>query len=182
MTALLLIDVQQGFKDLAHWGGARNNQLAEHNCKTLLDTYRSKGLPVYHIQHCSTNPNSPLHEDNPGNSLHELVTPQGREPVIKKSVNSAFIGTQLDQKLASEGINHVVIAGLTTDHCVSTSVRMAANLGFKTTLIEDATATFDKIGLDGTKYPAQLMHDTVIASLKDEFANIETTQSWLEKL
>ena len=174
--ALLLIDIQQGFDDVNYWGGGRNNEDAEANAGKLLAHWRAQGWPVYHIQHCSTLPQSPLHPSHPGNALQTVVQPAKGEPVVKKQTNSAFIGTGLSDTLETANLNQVVICGLTTDHCVSTTVRMAGNLGFDTFLVHDATATFDKVGHNGERYPAQLLHDTAIASLKDEFATVVSTE------
>jgi hypothetical protein len=52
---------------------------------------------------------------------------------------------------------------------------MAGNFGFDTFLVSDATATFNKKGLDGQNYPAELIHETALASLNDEFARVVTT-------
>jgi nicotinamidase-related amidase len=173
--ALILVDIQQGFMDIDYWGGGRNNPGAELRASELLNIWRKNRLPIFHVRHCSTNPVSPLHETNAGNCFHELVTPQPAESIIKKKVNSAFIGTDLAAQLDQAGINTLVIAGLTTDHCISTTVRMAGNLGYKTFLVSDATATFNKTGIDGQHYPAELIHQTALASLNKEFATIITT-------
>ena len=173
--ALILIDIQKGFEDIAYWGGQRNNPDAEENAGELLRLWRTNNLPVFHIQHCSSNPASLLHETNEGNQFKDLVKPIGSEPVIKKNVNSAFIGTNLKEQLDNAGITKLVIVGLTTDHCVSTSVRMAGNFGFDTFIVADATATFNKKGLDGQNYTAELMHETALASLNGEFATVVTT-------
>lgn len=179
--ALLLIDIQSAFDDLAYWGGERNNPEAEQRASELLQLWRARRLPVFHIKHCSTTPGSPLHPSHPGNAIHPLVAPLGGEPVIEKNVNSAFIGTDLQQRLESAHITKLVIVGLTTDHCVSTTTRMAGNLGFDTTLVDDATATFCKHGKDGQLFSAQLIHDTAIASLNGEFAHIATTAEILKQ-
>jgi len=174
--ALLLVDIQKGFDNIEYWGGQRNNLQAEENASELLKLWRCHKLPIFHIQHCSTNPRSPLHETNEGNDIKELVMPFHNEPVIRKNVNSAFIGTDLKERLDDQKITQLVIVGLTTDHCISTTTRMAGNLGFDTILVSDATATFNKRGPDGLNYPAQLIHATALASLNEEFASVVTTE------
>ena len=174
--ALILVDIQKGFDDIEYWGGQRNNPDAEENASELLKLWREHNLPIFHIQHCSSNPESLLHETNAGNDFKDLVKPIGNEPIIKKNVNSAFIGTDLKEQLDNLKITKLVIVGLTTDHCISTTTRMAGNLGFDTFLVSDATATFNKKGLEGQNYPAELIHATALASLNDEFATIVTTK------
>ncbi len=180
--ALLLIDVQKGFDDLQHWGGQRNNPNAEKNIESLLQIWREKELPIFHIKHCSLEKDSPLARTDDGNNFKSFIIPQDNEPIIEKEVNSAFIGTDLYDQLHHKEINNLVIVGLTTDHCVSTSTRMAGNYGFKTYLVEDAVATFNKIGANGVEYDAQLIHDTAIASLKDEFAIITSTSILIDSI
>lgn len=170
--ALLLIDIQKGFLEEEFWGGNRNNKDAEIICGKILNTWRELNLPLFHIRHSSVNPRSKLHPSNKGFDFNEQVTPLPDEPVITKHVNSAFIGTDLKDRLDTAKINTLVIAGLTTNHCVSTTVRMAGNYGYETYLIADATATFDRIGIKGEKYDAETIHLTSLASLKEEFATI----------
>lgn len=177
--ALLLIDIQKGFENEKYWGGNRNNTDAEEKCARLLAVWRKLGLPVFHIMHGSRNPDSPLHPSKPGFELHDSIVPLASEPVIVKDVNSAFIGTDLEEKLKKKGISTLVIAGLTTNHCISTTTRMAGNLDFNTYLVADATATFDRKGLDGRIFDAELVHQTTLASLNEEFATVLTTHELL---
>ncbi len=178
-TALIVIDVQEGFNEPNYWG-KRNNPDAEHNMAQLLWEWRKKQRPIYHIQHMSTNPRSPLRPDQAGNAIKKVVAPLKDEIVIQKTVNSAFIGTDLEARLREIGAESVVIVGLTTNHCVETSARMAGNLGFKTMVVADATATFDRTGHDGAHYPAETVHALSLANLHGEFATIVTTSQLLE--
>jgi nicotinamidase-related amidase len=173
--ALILIDIQKGFDNIEYWCGQRNNLDAENNAGELLNFWRNNQLPIFHIQHCSSIPTSLLNETNKGNEFKDIVKPVGEEPIIKKNVNSAFIGTDLKERLDNEKITKLVIVGLTTDHCVSTTTRMAGNFGFDTFLVSDATATFNKKGLDGQNFSAELIHETALASLNGEFATVVTT-------
>jgi nicotinamidase-related amidase len=173
--ALILVDIQKGFDNIEYWGGQRNNPDAEKNSSDLLRLWRELDLPIFHIKHCSFDPKSLLHEANGGNDFKDIVKPLSNEPIIKKNVNSAFIGTDLEEQLDNLKITKLVIVGLTTDHCISTTTRMAGNLGFDVFLVSDATATFNRKGLDGQDYPAELIHATALASLSDEFARIVTT-------
>ena len=173
--ALILIDIQKGFDNVKYWGGQRNNLDAENNAGELLSLWRKNQLPIFHIQHCSSSATSLLNETNEGNEFKDIVKPVGGEPIIKKNVHSAFIGTNLKERLDGLKITKLVIVGLTTDHCVSTTTRMAGNFGFDTFLVSDATATFNKKGLEGQNFSAELIHETALASLNGEFATIVTT-------
>lgn len=176
-VALLIIDVQKGFDDPS-WGH-RNNPDAEEKIAQLLTHWRSHSRPIIHIRHCSVEPNSPLRSNQPGNTFKEVVKPLPREPEFTKTVNSAFIGTELEQYLRNQAILQLVVVGLTTDHCVSTSVRMAGNLGFHVTVVSDATATFDRTDHRGIHYSADAIHNIHLASLNGEFCTVQTTEQVL---
>ncbi len=175
--ALLLIDVQKGLDDPSL--GTRNNPHAESNIALLLAAWRRRGLPVIHVRHNSTEPDSPLRPELPGNAFKEEARPLPAEQQFSKSVNSAFIGTGLEEHLHQEAISSLVVAGLTSDHCVSTTTRMAENLGFEVTLVSDATAAFERTGHDGTHYTADEMHRISLASLNGEFCTIRSTEELL---
>jgi nicotinamidase-related amidase len=179
-TALIVIDVQKGFDDPS-WG-KRNNPDAESHIALLLAEWRNHDLPIIHIRHDSKEPNSPLRPDLPGNAFKEEVRPLPEEQQFRKSVNSAFIGTDLEHYLHEQDIASLVIVGLTTDHCISTSTRMAANLGFTVTVISDATATFDREGYDGVRYSADDIHKINLVSLHGEFCSVRSTEEVLKEI
>jgi nicotinamidase-related amidase len=176
-AALLLIDVQQGF-DAPGWG-ERNNPDAERNIGRLLEAWRTAGWPVLHVQHISVEPGSVLGPGQPGAELKPEAMPTTEEPLFQKNVNSAFIGTDLESHLRERGIEALVIVGLTTNHCVSTTARMSGNLGFDTYVVDDATATFDRVGHDGRRYDAAEVHAISLASLHGEFATVLGTDEVL---
>jgi nicotinamidase-related amidase len=177
-TALIVIDVQKGFDD-PMWG-PRNNPGAEAAIARLLGAWREAKRPIFHVQHLSKNPSSPLRPGQPGADIKDEVKPLPGETVVTKQVNSAFIGTDLEERLRRAGIKTLVTAGFCTDHCVSTTTRMAANLGFGVIMPEDAAVAFDRTGYDGTVYPAELIHRTSLASLHGEFATVVDSRTLLE--
>jgi nicotinamidase-related amidase len=172
-STLLVVDLQQGF-DTPAWG-RRNNPHLEHCASELLRLWRGTGRPVVHVRHMSTDPASPLRPGQPGNAFKPETAPIAGEAVIEKSVNSAFIGTSLEADLRRAGCRGLVIVGLTTNHCVSTTARMAGNLGFVTWVVSDATATFDRVGPDGVAYRAEQVHAMALSDLHGEFATIVDT-------
>lgn len=70
---LILIDIQKAFNNIEYWGGQRNNLNAEENASILLKLWRENNLPIFHIQHCSINPNSLHHESNEDNEFKDIV-------------------------------------------------------------------------------------------------------------
>jgi nicotinamidase-related amidase len=178
-AVLLIIDMQKGFDDPS-WG-RRNNLHMEDRVAELLDAWRSLGAPLIHAKHMSSNPASPLCPGQPGNDFKPCATPLPHEQVIEKRVNSCFIGTSLETDLQRRGHKTLVIVGLTTNHCVSTTTRMAGNLDFKTWLVSDATATFDRRGPDGLLYRAEQIHAIALADLHGEFATVIDTKTLIHK-
>lgn len=175
-TALLVIDMQMGFDDPA-WG-SRNNPGAEANVAALLAAWRTAKAPVIHVHHDSPDLAGRLRPATPGNAVKAEACPQEREKIFRKTVNSAFIGTGLEAELRAMGVRALAVIGLTTNHCISTTVRMASNLGFETFVAGDATATFDRVGVNGEVRLAQDVHNAALSDLQDEFAEVVESR-WL---
>lgn len=169
-AALIVIDMQEGFDDPA-WG-PRNNPTAEARVAMLLHIWREATAPVIHVHHRSSSPTGSFRLGTRGIRPKVEAVPQASEAVYEKWVNSAFIGTTLEADLRKRGIQTLVLVGLTTNHCVSTTARMAGNLGFTTYVVADATATFDRARADGRPRAAEDVHNAALGDLQGEFAEV----------
>lgn len=168
-TALIPIDVQQGF-DYPGWP-SRNNPAMEANGQRLLAAWRAAGLPLIHVRHDSIHANSSLHPAHPGNAFRPGFEPRDGEPVVSKSVNAALIGTDLDLRLRRLGVTRLVLFGISTDMCVSTTARVAANMGYEVIVVGDACACFELGGI-----AADDIHRAHLATLGFEFATVMGTR------
>lgn len=172
-AVLLPIDMQQAF-DARPWPRRWNGQV-DANGLALLAAWRSTGRPIIHVRHDSVQPGSSLAAGAPGNAFRPGFEPRDGEPLVIKSVNSAFIGTDLDLRLKRLGAKHVVAFGISTDMCVSTTVRTGANLGWDMVLVPDACDCFDTPDCSGTTIPAEEVQRVHVATLAFEFCRTLST-------
>jgi nicotinamidase-related amidase len=161
--------VQQGFDDAGYWG-PRNNPACEENIAALIAHARANGWPLVYVRHDSDEERSPLRRGGPGNAFKPVVSGEP-DLLISKRTNSCFYGDpDLHQWLRERNIEHLVICGITTNHCCETTARMAGNLGYDVRFVLDATHTFDR----GDLTADQLAHATA-TNLNEEFATVVTT-------
>lgn len=175
LPTLLVIDAQRAW-DEPSWP-ERNNPDAEARVADLLAAWREEGAPVVHVRHESAGPNGVFRRGTDAFEFKAEAAPLPGEPVVDKRVNSGFIGTDLERRLRDAGAETVVIAGLTTDHCCSTTARMAGNLGFETWFVSDATATHARGGFD-----AETIHRTALASIDDEFCEVLDSREAIRRM
>ena len=113
---------------------------------------------------------------HPGNALRPGFEPAPGEALVVKSVNAAFIGTDLDLRLRRLGAKEVWCLGWATDMCVSTTVRVGANMGWDMVLVADACDCCelpDPFGA-GT-IPATEIHRIHVATLAADFCRVVMT-------
>ena len=179
-SVLLLIDLQRAF-DREPWPRRWNHDV-DRNGLAVLAAWRRAGRPVIHVRHDSVEPGSTLASGLPGNMFREGFEPLPGEPIVGKSVNAAFIGTDLDIQLRQRGTRSIVTFGISTDMCVSTTVRVGANLGYRMTVVGDACDCFDLRDERGDVVPAELVHRIHLATLRYEFAAVVTAAEMLDAL
>ena len=185
--ALIVIDMQRGFDDLDFWGPTANPD-CERNVATLIAAWETAGDPIVVVRHDSRGEASPLHPDHAGNALVPAVAAVHPALFVSKDVNSAFYGDpDLHAWLQEQGIRELVICGIQTNMCVETTARMAGNLGYATTVVLDATRTFDlseDVAGRGvvTRTAAELMATTALVLQGGGFARIVATADLVPRI
>lgn len=179
-TALVIIDMQRSMKTSA--AGERNNPDAERNIEILLAAWRKAGLPVVHVRHISRSPDSPFWPGQPEAEFQPELAPQDEEHVVEKNVPDAFIHTGLERWLHVRGVRQLVIVGVSTSNSVESTARTAGNLGFKTTVVSDATFAFAKADYAGVPRSADEVHAMSLANLDGEYAIVMPTEDVLSQL
>jgi nicotinamidase-related amidase len=175
-TAVVVIDAQQEYfaptgKVVLPHGPAAAERIA-----TTLEWARARELPVVHIVHESRRPGATTFvPGSPALAVHPLAKPVGDEPVLTKHLPGSFTGTPLEEMLRKQGIERLIVCGFMTQMCVDTTTRQAAHLGFKVTVLADATAAMDVKAPDGAVIPADLVHRTHLGSLSGFLAEIRTS-------
>jgi nicotinamidase-related amidase len=177
-AALLLIDVQYAIDDPS-WG-RRNNPEAEENIARLLARWRDARRPLAHVKHVSREPRSTFRPGQRGALFKAATAPRDGELVIEKHTPDAFTATPLEAWLRSLApLDALVVTGFITNNSVETTVRAAATKGFRVWVVRDATATFDRVDLDGHLWGAEQVHSLSLANLSGEYATIVRTSDLL---
>lgn len=177
-TVLLPIDMQRAFDGPAwpkRWNGS-----VDANGLALLQRWRETGRQIVHVRHDSVQPGSSLAPGTDGNRFRPGFEPANGEQLVTKSVNSAFIGTDLDLRLRRLGAKQIVTFGISTDMCVSTTVRTGANMGWDIVLADDACDCFELPDRDGIVMPAETVQAAHVATLGFEFCKVMSTRELLQ--
>ena len=173
-TALLIIDIQNDYFP----GGAMELEGAEQagaKAAQALEKFRKDGLPVFHVQHLSVRPGATFFiPGTPGVEIREGLRPLGGETLIEKNFPNSFRGTALQNYLDKNKIRNLVVAGMMTHMCVDASVRQAADLGYKVTLLADACATRAQ-SFGGESVPARQVQAAFLAALSGAYAKVVST-------
>lgn len=178
-TALLVIDVQMALAHEDAAGAERSCPEAEDNIARLLAKFRSAGHPVVHVHHHGTDPDDPFHPDAAGSAVQPVAMPAAGEPVVTKNGSSGFVGTSLHDILIKAGVDRVVTCGATANHCVESTTRSAADLGYQPVYAADAVWTYGITGPDGAHHSASQIHSVTMATLEGEIASVKTTNDIL---
>ena len=173
-TALVVIDIQNDYFP----GGAMELEGAEAagtKAGAAIRHFREKKLPVIHVRHLSVRPGATFFlPGTRGAEIHASVQPAAGETVVEKNFPNSFRNTGLKDLLEMQSVKNLVIAGMMTHMCVDASVRHAADLGYKVTLLADACATRAQ-SYGGETVPARQVHAAFLAALNGFYAKVVNT-------
>lgn len=170
--ALILVDIQNdyfpgGKMELTHMNKAALN------ARAVLDSFRAKSLPIYHIQHISNRPGATFFlPGTEGVKINEQVAPLASEPIIQKHYPNSFRETTLLSDLQAKGIKELIIVGAMSHMCIDATTRAAFDYGFKCTVIEDACATRN-LQFGALVVPANYIHAGFMSALSGTYAEIK---------
>ena len=173
-TALVVIDIQNDYFP----GGAMELEGADAagaKAGIAIRSFREKKLPVIHVRHLSVRPGATFFlPGTRGAEIHASVRPAAGETVVEKNFPNSFRNTGLKDLLEMQSVKNLVVAGMMTHMCVDASVRHAADLGYKVTLLGDACATRAQ-SYGGETVAARQVHAAFLAALNGFYAKVVNT-------
>jgi nicotinamidase-related amidase len=140
-NALIVIDIQESFRQRPIWQTMSNPHLFD-NANALIDAARSDGDMVVWVLHAEEGSGGLFDPVNGFVRVVDELKPLDGEPTLVKTAHNAFTTTNLGQRLAQHGVREILITGIRTEQCCETTARVGSDLGFDTTFVTDATATF----------------------------------------
>jgi nicotinamidase-related amidase len=170
-TALLVIDMQRDFVEPGGFGEQLGNDVSRLRkvidpLRVVLRSMREAGSLVIHTREghradlsdcpptkiargrlscgiCDVGPMGRiLVRGSLGHDIIDELKPEDGEPVLDKPGKGAFFATDLDFMLRNRGITSLVVTGVTTEVCVTTTVREANDRGFECLVLEDAVGSY----------------------------------------
>lgn len=180
-TALLLIDMQNDYFPSGRMPLERSIE-ASMKAQEVLQAFRNKQRPVFHVQHISTRPDATYFLPcTKGIEFHPNVQPLKNEVIVKKHYPNSFKDTALFAQLKKKHIRHLVIGGMMTHLCVDATVRAAYDLGFSCTVLHDACAS-KNLEFNGALIPAQSVHHAFLSALQPTYGNVISVREILQTI
>lgn len=174
-TALIVIDVQESFLHRPYFVPDDVPSFLA-SLQRLVDGAAEQAIPVVQIFHVEP-------EGAFSKAAGWVKTMNGLtispDTIFEKHQHSAFVGTGLQEWLASRNISRVIISGIRSEQCCETTARHASDLGYSVDYVPDATLTFPMTDRHGQTWsPAQIKDRTVLV-LDERFARIATIEQAL---
>jgi nicotinamidase-related amidase len=178
-TALLVIDVQESFRQQANWPEISAPDIADRVAR-VVDHARTRGDHVIWVLHAEPGTGSVFDPARGFVTLLPGLAPRDGEPILHKSSHNAFTTTGLGQWLTTHDVAEVVVTGIRTEQCCETTARLASDLGYRVRFVLDATATQPLARHDGSgRFSAAEVQERTAAALRGRFAEVVTMEQVL---
>lgn len=176
-TALIVIDFQ-----MEYFAGPVPGKLlvpdgpaAMAQAQRLIAFADSHRMPVFHIQHLGRAGSALFSPDGPHADIHPDIKPAAHHALVQKGSASSFVNTELHRQLQVRGVKTLIVCGLMTHNCISSTVRDARPLGYQTIVAGDACATRAIVAWDGGVLAHADLHRATLTGLSDGFAEVMET-------
>ncbi|MDD2723523.1 MAG: cysteine hydrolase [Methylovulum sp.] len=170
-TAVVIIDMQRDFLEPGGFGESLGNDVsllaaAIAPCKALLAAARAQNMLIIHTREGHLPDMSDAHKakvergdpsvrigemgpmgrilirGEPGQDIIPELYPQAGEPVIDKPGKGAFYATEFESILQANGIEDLIVCGVTTEVCVHTTIREANDRGYRCLVPGDCCGSY----------------------------------------
>lgn len=167
--ALLVIDIQESFRQREAWQQTLHSDIAER-ADRLVSLARTAGDLVVWVLHAEPGSGGVFDPDSGHvRYLAGLSGPKPGDVEVRKTAHNAFTTTNLQQVLTERGITELVVCGIRAEQCVETTARVGSDLGYRVTYVADAVTTEPLGGLSAE----QVVERTKLV-LSGRFAEIAT--------
>lgn len=169
--ALVLVDIQNDYFPGGTMELVGMNAAAD-KAQAVLARFRSRGAPIFHVQHIANRPGATFFlPDTKGAEHHASVRPEAGEAVVTKHFPNSFRDTALGEQLKAAGVEQLVIVGAMSHMCIDATTRAAFDLGYQCTVIQDACATRD-LAFNNERVEAAKVHASFMAALSAPYARV----------
>lgn len=177
-SALIVIDFQ-----MEYFAGAVPGKLlipdgpaALGNAQKLIAFADAHRIAVFHVQHVGAAGGVLFARDGAHLAIHPDILPAPHHVLVQKSQASSFVGTELHAQLQARNIKTLIVCGLMTHNCISSTVRDARPLGYQSIVAGDACATRSIVGWDGGVVTHAELHHAELTGLSDGFCEVLRTE------
>jgi len=174
-TAVVVIDVQESFRQRDYWSDADAPAFFDR-LQALVDGARARRIPVVQIFHVEDSGVFALASGHVKTLAPLSIAP---DVVFHKHRHSALIGSGLSVWLTERGIRRLIVSGIRTEQCCETTTRHASDSGYEVDFVSEATLTFAMTGRDGRRWSAADIKARTELVLADRFARIASVEQAL---
>jgi nicotinamidase-related amidase len=177
--AIIVVDLQNDYLTGGKFPLA-GVDAAVDNAARIVEAGRRSGDLIVNVRHESPADGAFFAAGTSGAEIVPTMAPAPGETVITKHYPNSFRETGLADLLSSAGVDQVTVIGAMSHMCIDATARAASDLGYKTTIVEDACATRD-LQFKDKLVPADEVHAAYMSALAFGYGEVVSTSEYLAK-